>query len=101
MQLAEEIATAVSITIAAMAAVIALATYVRGGKSEAKGDAAKDAEVITKLDFIGNDLKDIKADNRRTKSEVNEVRQIAMHAQERADAAHNRLDRAGIDVVKD
>lgn len=94
-----EIATAVSVTIAVMSAVIALATYVRGGKHDISNDAAQDAEVITKLDFVINDLKDIKADGRRNKTEINEVRQIALHAQERANAAHNRLDRAGIDIA--
>lgn len=94
----ENVATAVSLTIAVMGALIALATYVRGGKHEVKDDAAQDAQVLTKLDFMSNDLKDIKADNRRMKGDLVEVREIALHAQERADAAHNRLDRAGIDV---
>lgn len=101
MQVFEQLVAAVTATIAVMSAVIAIATYVRGGKTEVKGDAARDAEVITKLDFMSNGLKDIKADNRRMKNEVNEVRLIAQHARERADAAHNRLDRAGIDVARD
>lgn len=103
-----EIVTAVSVTVAVMSALLALATYMRGGKQVVQGDAAERAETNLKLDFIGNDIKDIKAENRRTTSEIqkmrenhntelSEVRDIALHAQERADAAHNRMDRAGID----
>ena len=102
-------ATAVSLTVAIMGALIALATYLRNGKKDAKAEsqreASRDAEIVkrdteimTKLDFLGNDLKDIKADNRRTRDEVAEVRKIAQHASERADAAHRRLDRAGVDA---
>jgi hypothetical protein len=93
-----------------MSAILALATYMRGGKQVVQGDAAERAETNLKLDFIGNDVKDIKAENRRTASEIQkmrenhtaelgEVRDIAIHAQERADAAHNRMDRAGIDKL--
>jgi hypothetical protein len=105
-----EIVTAVSVTVAVMSAILALATYMRGGKQVVQGDAAERAETNLKLDFIGNDVKDIKAENRRTASEIQkmrenhtaelgEVRDIAIHAQERADAAHNRMDRAGIDKL--
>lgn len=104
-----EIATAVSITVAVMSAVIAIATYVRGGKQVVQGDAAERAEMSLKLEFISNDLKDIKAEDRRRVSElrevreqhvtdINELRGLIIIAQEHADAAHDRLDRAGIDM---
>lgn len=101
MEVYVDVAVAVSLTVAIIGCVLGVGTFLRGDRGEVKTDAAKNAEVITKLDFMSNDLKDIKADNRRTKSEINEVRQIAQHAQERADAAHNRLDRAGIDQQHD
>lgn len=105
-----DIIAAVSVTVAVMSALQALATYIRGGKQVVKGDAAERAETNLKLEFIGNDIKDIKAENRRTASdiqkmrenhntELGEVRDIALHAQERAEAAHNRMDRAGIDTL--
>ena len=104
-----DIVPAVSAAVAVMGALVALATYARGGKQELRGDAAQRAETNLKLDFIGNDIKDIKAENRRTASEIREirensaaeigeVREIALYARDRADAAHNRMDRAGIDT---
>lgn len=105
-----EIVTAVSVTIAILSFLVAFATYIRGGKQTVQGAAAERAETNLKLDFIGNDIKDIKAENRRTATEIQkmrenhntelgEVRDIAIHAQERAEAAHNRMDRAGIDKL--
>lgn len=103
-----EIATAVSITVAVMSAIIAIATYVRGGKQVVQGDAAERAEMSLKLEFIGNDIKDIKAENRQRvedlreikdqhMTDIGEIRGLVILAQEHADAAHARLDRVGID----
>lgn len=55
-----------------------------------------EGQTTNKLDGIIDDLKDMKAQQRMTDQRMNEVRDVAIHAQERADAAHERLDRAGI-----
>ncbi len=92
-----DLATGISLGIAGFAALVAFVTYLRGNVRADRQDAETQAETSTKLDFIANDLKDIKAENRRYSSELRDVREIAVHARERADAAHERLDRAGID----
>ena len=92
-----DLATGISLTIAGFAALVAFVTYLRGNVREDKHAAEDRAETSTKLDIISNDIKDIKAENRRYSSELRDVHEIAVHARERADAAHERLDRAGID----
>jgi len=67
-------------------------------KKDEGEDRASNATVLTKLEFISDDLKDIKAEYRATTDELKKVREIAEHAVERANAAHNRLDRAKIDI---
>ena len=56
-----------------------------------------EGQTTNKLDAIGDDLKDIKAWQRMTDQRINEVKELANRALERAEAAHKRLDRAGID----
>lgn len=92
-----EVVTAITITIAVLGFIVALATYIRGGtkdaKEEAKENAQNDGRVLARLDSIDNGIRDIKAENRSMRNEIREVRDIAQHAKDRADAAHNRLDR--------
>ena len=45
---------------------------------------------------MSEDLKDIKADQRTYQRELSDVRGIAYEARSRAEAAHKRLDAAGI-----
>lgn len=80
---------------------VAFVTFLSRQRDNHANDRARDAEMITKLEFIGSDVKEIKLENRQAREELAEVRGIAMHAQERAEAAHNRLDRAHIDIVDD
>ena len=93
-----DVATGISLGIAGFAALVAFVTYLRGNVRADRRDAEDRAETSTKLDFISNDIKDIEAENRRYSTELRDVREIAVHARERADAAHERLDRAGIDT---
>ena len=74
---------------------------VSGAGSRQRDEAKKEEHYITtistKLDFISEDVKDVKADQRTFQRDINEVRTIAMEAKSRADAAHRRLDRIGLD----
>lgn len=79
------------VTIASLA--IAFASFFAKAKNDRGEDMAKDAKVMTKLDFIADDVKDIKAEYRNIRTQVDDVRSTANHAVERAEAAHNRIDR--------
>jgi type III secretory pathway component EscU len=94
-----EILSLVTIIIAIGSFAVAFATFMSRQKDSAASARARDAEVMTELKYIGGDIKEIKIENRQAREELAEVRAIATHAQERADAAHKRLDRAHIDIV--
>lgn len=82
-------------------AIVGCIIAVAGAGSKQRDEAKKEEHYITtistKLDFISEDVKDVKADQRAFRRDINEVRNIAMNAKERADAAHQRLDRIGLD----
>lgn len=78
--------------------VVGVRTYFFNQRKEAKGDEHTITAVVTKLDFISEDVKDIKADQRAFQRDMNEIRSIALNAKERADAAHRRLDSIGLDM---
>lgn len=73
--------------------IVAIVTLMMNAKKKSDEESKREATVGTKLDFIGSDIKDIKADQRNIQRDVSAVRDIALHACERADAAHSRLDR--------
>lgn len=77
--------------------VVGVCTYFFNQRKEARGDEHAITAVATKLDFISEDVKDIKADQRSFQRDMNEVRNIALDAKSRADAAHRRLDMIGLD----
>lgn len=93
-----DVPTAVTMTIAVLGFFVALATYLRGGKTSAKEDGENDGRVLARLDSIDNGIRDIKAENRAIRSELTDVRDMSQHALDRAEAAHARIDRAGIDT---
>lgn len=93
-----DVITAITITVAVMGFIVALATYLRGDKSSAKEDGENDGRVLARLDSIDNGIRDIKAENRSMRIEIKEVRDIAQHGVDRAEAAHARIDRSGIDT---
>lgn len=72
---------------------IAVATLMINNKKSNDEHAKREGTMSTKLDFIGSDIKDIKADQRVIQRDISEVRDIALQARDRAEAAHNRLDR--------
>lgn len=84
-----------------IALIVSILTFHKSSKekseSSASEQASRDATISTKLDFIAEDVKDVKAEQRAIQRNVNDVRDIAVKAKESADAAHRRLDRAGID----
>lgn len=73
--------------------VMAVITLMMNSKKNTDEHAKREGTVDSKLDFIGSGIKDIKADQRVIQRDINEVRDIALHARDRAEAAHNRLDR--------
>ncbi len=77
--------------------IVALVTLVKNSQKDSENHAEFNATIGTKLDFISEDVKDVKAEQRNMQRSVNEVRDIAIRARESADAAHRRLDRAGIE----
>lgn len=83
-------------------AIIGCVVSVSGVNSRQRNEVKKEEHYITtistKLDFISEDVKDVKADQRSFQRDINEIRTIAMNAKERADAAHRRLDRIGLDL---
>jgi len=77
--------------------VVGVCTYFFNQRKEARGDEHTITAVVTKLDFISEDVKDIKADQRAFQRDINEIRSIALNARDRADEAHRRLDSIGLD----
>lgn len=89
--------TILTFVIAVIGCVVAVSGVGSRQRDEAKKEEHYITTISTKLDFIGEDVKDVKADQRVFQRDINEVRSIAMKASERAEAAHRRLDRIGLD----
>lgn len=84
--------TSITLTIAIIGCLIGVCTFFFDRNNDSKKDEHSITTVSTKLDFISEDVKDIKADQRVFQRDINEVRSIAINAEKRADAAHRRLD---------
>jgi hypothetical protein len=87
----------ISLIIAFLGVCIAFATSMSNARKDASKAEGRMGEIITKLDFISDDLKDIKADYRRISVELQEVRDIAVRAQASAASAHKRIDSADLE----
>lgn len=83
----------VSTFVGVVGLLVAVATLALNRKRDGDEHAKREGTMGTKLDFIGSDIKDIKADQRVIQRDINDVRDIAIRARDRAEAAHNRLDR--------
>lgn len=92
------ILTGITVLIALLSLVVAFATWLSKTKQDSGKQDAHNAVVLTKLDAIGDNVSEIKEDQRTFRKDLEEVKSLAAHASERAEAAHNRLDRAGIDI---
>lgn len=97
MPLSEIVSTLTFVTVI-IGCVIAVCTFFVDRKNEAKDEEHSATSVSTKLDFISEDVKDIKADQRVFQRDINDVRAIALDAKARADAANRRLDSIEIDI---
>lgn len=83
----------ITMLVGVISLLVAVITLTMSRKKQNDEEAKYDATVGTKLDFIGSDIKDIKADQRVIQRDLNEVRNIAIYARERADSTNDRLDR--------
>lgn len=103
--------------------IVAIAVVINNSHKDNKSETASNIEVHAalqgevntlsktidlKLNNISDDIKDLKADNRSVsnqidklrdefKIEMREIHDEARHATELAEAAHRRLDRAGVE----
>lgn len=84
--------SSITLTIAMIGCIVGVCTFFFSRNDETKKEEHTITTVSTKLDFISEDVKDIKADQRVFQRDINEVRNIAINAEKRADAAHRRLD---------
>lgn len=73
--------------------IVAIVTLMANSKRNNEEVSKREAETVAKLDFIGSDVKDIKADQRVIQRDISNVRDIAIQARDRAESAHKRLDR--------
>lgn len=88
----------ISLLIAFAGVCLALLNNVNSARHDSARNEGRMSEIMTKLDFIGDDIKDMKASYRSLTNEIQAVRDLAIEAQESAASAHKRLDRAGIDL---
>ena len=97
MPLSELVSTLTFVTVI-IGCIIAVCAFFFDRKNEAKSDEHVSASLSTKLDFISEDVKDIKADQRTFQRDINDIRAIAIDAKARADAANRRLDSFEADI---
>lgn len=86
----------ISLVIAFVGVCIAFMGSLSNSRKDSERAAGRISEIIAKLDFISDDLKDMKADYRSVMAELQSVRDIAVKAMASADTANKRLDGAGI-----
>lgn len=82
----------VSTAVGVVGLLVAIGTFLMNGRRDSNQQASFDSEVKTKLDFIGDDVKDIKAESRMFRSELSEVRDTANRALSEAERANQRID---------
>ena len=81
-----------TLLVAIIGCIVGLAGWYRNSKEDSEEQATRSAEIATKLDFLANDTKDVKAELRAQRSDNMETKQIALNAKASAEAAHDRLD---------
>ena len=82
----------VSTAVGIIGALVGLFSFLNGRQKDSNSQASFDSEVKTKLDFIGDDVKDIKAESRMFRNELGEVRETANRALSEAQKANERID---------
>lgn len=101
-----------SIIVAICSLAVAALTFIFNRNGDSKNSTAALTEVSVKLSFLSSQLADIQKDLRANANEITRlheemdkeiarVEKLAQHAKDRADAAHNRLDRAHVDIKEE
>lgn len=82
----------VSILIAVVSMGIAAFSFVMNWRKSNKADATETATVIVKLENISADTKEIKNELKSVKSDVGELRERVIVAEQMAKSLHKRVD---------
>lgn len=82
----------VSIIIAIIGCLVGAAGWLRNTRSDASQQKAVESEIKTKLDFMSNDIKEVKVDIRSFSRDLQDVRTIAVSAEAEAKRANTRID---------
>ena len=87
----------ISIGVAIIGCVIGVLGWAHTTSKDDSELAAAIARITTSLEYIENDLKEIKAQFRRMEGDVATATEVANTALVTANAAHDRLDALGVD----
>lgn len=85
--------TTISIIIAIIGCLVGMAGWLRNVRTDANQQKATESEIKTKLDFMSNDIKEVKIDVRSFTRDLQDVRTIAVTAETEAKRANTRIDR--------
>lgn len=77
---------------------VAFASLLGNSRKDAAKNEANMSELKTSIEFIKDKLNDMDKRFVRYERDVQDAKEIAIYARERAESAHKRLDRAGIDM---
>lgn len=90
-----DIAT-ISIIIAIIGCLVGVSGWIRNVRSDVEEKEGETSEIKTSLDFISNDIKDLKVDVRAFNRDLQDVRTIAISAENEAKRANDRIDRLNL-----
>lgn len=82
----------ISIIIAIIGCLVGAAGWLRNTRTDASQQKAAESEIKTKLDFMSNDIKEVKVDIRSFSRDLQDVRTIAISAEAEAKRANSRID---------
>ena len=88
-----EVTLLISILSVGFAICTGFASYQRAKKADDKTDASELTTVIVKLDGIGADVTEIKADLRNIRSDVQELHERVVLVEQSAKSLHKRVDK--------
>lgn len=83
----------ISIIIAIVGCLVGAAGWLRNTRTDASQQKAAESEIKTKLDFMSNDIKEVKVDIRSFSRDLQDVKTIAIAAEAEAKRANTRIDR--------
>ena len=83
----------ISIMIAIIGCLVGAAGWLRNTRADAGRQKAVESEIKTKLDFMSNDIKEVKVDVRSFSRDLQQVRTIAISAEAEAKRANSRIDK--------